>query len=478
MSRCGQCDLSCRFVPPNGPVPCEFLFIGEKPGREEDGKGIPFVGDAGKEFNVTYLRLAGLGRDNIRISNTVKCRLGGNNNKPSPEQIRACASHHLPSEVCLVAPRVIILMGATACSLVPDIELDKDHGIPKHIGVGECKEFFGDWGGWVWPMFHPAAGMHDTGMMIPLLEDFERLGEWRNGNWKQIENGNRKTDYQLIAPDDRRSIQRLIDSSDCRCPAIDTEDDAGEPWSVQFSFRSGQGALIYARDRDLLRYLFGQFGEFTFHFAAHDIGVLESLGIKVPRYRDTMQEAYHLGNQPQGLKALSWRLLGIRMQSWEDLVMPDSRRKAVDWLNDRWDDCKPVIGREDLDPPMKAVTKAGKPTKAGLNPDNIYSPDGRLIVARRTVTPTDAERDIKRILTHSHKPGYDIWEKVEEAELGNIIPAIPRPSIAHVDLKKAVYYACQDADVTGQVANKLARIRAELMGEGGDWNVREEDWDR
>lgn len=449
MTRCSICDPNCRFVAPDGPEPCEFLFIGEKPGREEDGKGIPFVGDAGKEFNFNYLRLAGLGRDYIRISNTVKCRLGGNNTKPTADQIRACAGHHLPSEIRLVNPRVIVLMGATACSLVPDIELDKDHGIPKQIAVGECKEFFGDWGGWVWPMFHPAAGMHDTGMMIPLLEDFERLKEWRHGRWIH-KTSNREVEYSIIR--DRQALIRSLEDGVSQSPAIDTEDDLGRLWSVQYSVRPHTGYLIESARVDLLRYLFDAFPEFIFHYAAHDIGILETLGItfgRLRRYRDTMQEAYHLGNLPQGLKALSWRLRGIRMQSWEDLVMPDSRRKAIEWLNDQWN--------HESDNRVKVETQLKTKVRVEWKPN-------------------DAERAIKRILSHSHKPTYDIWEKVSEADLANISSPIPRPSIAHVDLNKAVYYACQDADVTGQVASELARIRQELTD--GDWNIRKEDWDR
>jgi len=159
-----------------------------------------------------------------------------------------------------------------------------------------------------------------------------------------------------------------------------------------------------------------------------------------------MQEAYHLGNQPQGLKALSWRLLGIRMQSWEDLVMPPSRKKAVTWLHEQWE--------TESDNRIRVETQLKTKVKVEWK-------------------PTHAERAIKRILTHSHKPAYDIWEKVEDAKLA---PGIPKPSIAHVELDKAIHYACQDADVTGQVAAELKRIRTGLLT--NEWNIREEDWDK
>lgn len=183
MSRCDICDHSCRFVNPTGPRNADILFIAEKPGVTEDRFGRVMCGDTGKELDQTYLPLAGLDRHDVRIVNCVYCRLGGSNTKPTPAQIDGCARHHLPNEVAECQPSVIVLLGSTACSLVPDVELDKQHGIVQHY-YSLPREYFGNWFGWILPMYHPASGLHQTSMMIHLLADFQRLGQWLSGNWK------------------------------------------------------------------------------------------------------------------------------------------------------------------------------------------------------------------------------------------------------------------------------------------------------
>src|ERR1051326_1553935 len=107
---------------------------------------------------------------------------------------------------------------------------------------------------------------------------------------------------------------------------MDTESDGDRPWSLQFSLRPGHGALILAEDTHLLKSFNESMSSFglMLHHSLADLGPLARMYQKVEgrRIRDTMQELYGLGNQPQGLKSAAYRLLGVRMKSWEDLVMP------------------------------------------------------------------------------------------------------------------------------------------------------------
>ncbi len=185
MGRCSICDHGCKLVHPTGPLHSDVLLVGEKPGVFEDRIGKCFVGDTGKELDLTYLPLAGLDRRNVRITNCVRCRLGGSNTKPTTAQIHACASHHLPTEIAECQPDIIVLMGSTACSLMPEIELDKQHGIPQHY-YHPPRHYFGDWFGWILPMYHPAVGLHKTSMMILMLDDFKRFGLWLAGNYNPL----------------------------------------------------------------------------------------------------------------------------------------------------------------------------------------------------------------------------------------------------------------------------------------------------
>ena len=443
---CPGCPRKYPPVLGDGPIPCDTLFIGERPGLTELKGGRPVIGQSGAEFNRNYLSLAGLDRDGVRITNAVKC-FADQNRKPDAKEIASCAGHYVAQEVEECQPSLLVLMGATACSLVHGIELDKEHGIPRHIESTDS-QYLGGYSGWAVPMFHPAAGLHDTGMMIPLLEDFERLGRWRRGKWKPPV-PDYETDYQIATAMEIRDLRRtqplLI--------GVDTEDDCGTAWSVQYSTQKGVGRLVRVGDLGALRELRRLLAEseVVFHNARHDIAVLKQLGIEVPRFRDTMQEAYHLGNLPQGLKALAYRLLGIRMQSWTDLVMPPSRAKAIQCLQEAWNEASEHPERTEKQ--LKTKTKV-------------------------VFKPTQLERDIRRILSHAWKPEYDIWKKVDESEsirtAGRL--GIPRPSIVHADLGDSVAYACQDADVTLQVAGKLEELRKRAAEK--EWRVPKEDWDR
>ena len=454
MSRCATCDSTCRVILGSGPQPCEFLFIGEKPGREEDARGKVFIGDAGRELDSTYLGLAGLERQVVRVTNTVRCRLGGTNNTPTPGQIRACASHHLPGEVSgdECNPKVIVLLGATACSLVPKIDLDKDHGYPLWVG-SEDSEFFGGWEGWVVPMYHPAGGMHDTRKMTPLLEDFERMGKWWRGKWKAPEPiARERLDYKVV-----QTVKELwedLNDEYYEYLPVDTERDGPtKPWSLQYSTRPGKGRLIFADRKDLLEQFavsvaWGRTG-YMLHNAPQDLDMLDAMGVggRGVRFRDTMQEAYQLCNQPQGLKALGWRLLGVRMRSWKEVVGPPSRTKMVEWLVGQWDQASGA--REKVEIKLKTKVKI------------LYR-------------PTQREKDLKRILSHAHKPEYKVWKQAEDAG----VVGGPIPSIVHVPIAEAVEYACQDADVEGQVGQALEDARRELVRDSGKWDVPEEDWDQ
>ena len=111
--RCAKCRL-CRkrtqVVPGVGPCSSRIVFIGEGPGRDEDVKGQPFVGRAGKILDEALER-AGTDRSNVFITNLVKCRPPGNR-RPRKDEIRTC-SVYLNSELKALGPKVICALGQT-----------------------------------------------------------------------------------------------------------------------------------------------------------------------------------------------------------------------------------------------------------------------------------------------------------------------------------------------------------------------------
>jgi uracil-DNA glycosylase len=117
---CRRCDLwkyATHAVPGKGPANARIMLVGEQPGDEEDLRGRPFVGPAGRILD-QCLEAAGLNRDEIYVTNAVKHfkwvprgkrRL---HQKPSPGEIRAC-NIWLDLEIEHIKPRVIVALGAT-----------------------------------------------------------------------------------------------------------------------------------------------------------------------------------------------------------------------------------------------------------------------------------------------------------------------------------------------------------------------------
>ena len=90
----------------------DWLFVGEAPGAEEDARGEPFVGQAGKLLD-NMLTAVGLKRGrNVCIANVVKCRPPGNRN-PEAEEMEACAPY-LARQIELIRPKVIVALGRVA----------------------------------------------------------------------------------------------------------------------------------------------------------------------------------------------------------------------------------------------------------------------------------------------------------------------------------------------------------------------------
>lgn len=202
MDRCSACSGRYKCIPGDGSLRSKICAIGERPAKWENSAGRPFVGDAGKELDQHYLPLAGLDRSDIFVTNVVRC-MDERNKKPTQKEIDACSELHLRRELNEINPELVILMGATACSLVEDLELDIEHGIPRWARIF-------DWEGWICAQYHPAAGMHSTNLMIPLRDDWKNLGEWWRGNHTKHVVSHGESRYTLASSsyDVRRYFER------------------------------------------------------------------------------------------------------------------------------------------------------------------------------------------------------------------------------------------------------------------------------
>ena len=109
-----------KSVPGVGDPHAEWLFVGEGPGADEDAKGEPFVGQAGKLLDAMLAAL-GLARGaNVYIANVVKCRPPGNRT-PEPAEADACRPY-LDRQIALIGPRLIVALGKSAATTLLDVD--------------------------------------------------------------------------------------------------------------------------------------------------------------------------------------------------------------------------------------------------------------------------------------------------------------------------------------------------------------------
>ncbi len=97
-----------------GDQQADWLFVGEGPGADEDAKGEPFVGQAGKLLDSMLLALKLKRGDNVYIANIVKCRPPGNR-APEADEVAACLPY-LQRQIRLIQPKVIVALGKTAAT--------------------------------------------------------------------------------------------------------------------------------------------------------------------------------------------------------------------------------------------------------------------------------------------------------------------------------------------------------------------------
>ncbi len=103
-------------MPGVGDANAEWLFVGEAPGAEEDARGEPFVGQAGRLLD-NMLAALGIARGrNVYIANVLKCR-PPNNRAPEPSESDACRPY-LERQVELIRPKLIVALGKSAASLL------------------------------------------------------------------------------------------------------------------------------------------------------------------------------------------------------------------------------------------------------------------------------------------------------------------------------------------------------------------------
>lgn len=167
LHNCQRCKLAklgrSQVVFGVGNPHASIMFVGEAPGFYEDQKGEPFVGAAGKLLN-DLLQSAGLSRSEIYIANVIKCR-PPNNRDPEPDEVETCKPF-LMEQIGLIKPKLVCTLGNWATQTL----MERKVGITKVRGQAfYLKDFV------LFPLFHPAAALHQGNLMDSLREDFKKL---------------------------------------------------------------------------------------------------------------------------------------------------------------------------------------------------------------------------------------------------------------------------------------------------------------
>jgi uracil-DNA glycosylase family 4 len=410
----------------------KLMFIGEAPGMDESFRSHrPFTGPAGDELT-RFLKGIDIDREDIYLTNVVKCNPPGNED-PLPEVIKRC-DYYLMKEMRAISPKVFVTLGGIALRhFNPYLILDMVWGIPQTTDP------------WLFPLYHPALGLHQTRMLPMIEEGFRRLGRWLNGEtvWKK--------DQYLNPQYVRMSNWDTINGSELI--AIDTETKwDGGPLYVQLTGAEGRGYMVGVTGgltlisiKDNL-----EFPNTTtiLHNAMFDLEVLHRLDIHPAHIEDTMVMAYLLGGLPQGLKPLAYRLCGMEMKEYGEVVSKVGVEKALLYLLGasllEWPNPKEQLSL------VKGVPHIKKPQNIG--------------------------KKILRAMKDFDKSPYDLrerWNKMEgtevvEAQLG----PMPGVDLRDVEEQDALTYACKDADATRRIYPILKkRIEDEGLQEAYEMDI-------
>ncbi|MGE5497092.1 MAG: uracil-DNA glycosylase [Syntrophothermus sp.] len=164
MLECHNCPLGKtrkNLVFGSGNENADVMVIGEAPGAEEDLQGLPFVGRAGKLLT-DILKAINFSRDDVYITNTVKCRPPGNRN-PLPEEMSACYPY-LEKQIEIIKPKAILCLGLVAASGVLRLKTSLSQMRGNVYDVAGAKAMV---------TYHPAALLRNP--------------QWKRGAWEDVQ---------------------------------------------------------------------------------------------------------------------------------------------------------------------------------------------------------------------------------------------------------------------------------------------------
>lgn len=422
------------------PRPAQVAIIQDTPPPDSDRRG----GPPGEKLLWPYLRMeAGLERHDVWLSHFIKRELTEDEKKKgvSDDELGEWAAV-LASQLDVVAPSVVVVLGkfVAGALLGRRVRMETVHGIAFQVADRI-----------VVPAFHPAAGLKDSKRLVYTVADFRALGRVLRGaqpTWQRHDESGRVYG--------EATLDTIAEIGEYPSVAIDTEYDprTGTPIMLTFTAKPDTGYAIWAHDAPLL----DAFGEalrifnlkVVLHNALADLLPLKKMGIDLVamglKLDDTMVNAWYQESEPQGLKALAFRHLGIDRPGFEEIVVPHYAEAMRVYLEKYVAATMP-----------KMLARVSEKTGKLLKPKP--EPLGREHKLARRYLSDHAKKAIS-----DYEERWENWDESSREEIQRVAGGAPVLSLALVPAAEAVPYACADTADTLALASapRLAPYSASL----------------
>lgn len=423
-----------------------WMLVGEAPGKDEERKGVGFVGKSGEYLWDELWQHCRITRDQVHVSNVVKCRpvdKKGGNRTPTPEEAAKCADVWLKREVIEYRPNLLVAFGVTAARelAVGFGNMEADHG----------KLFQGKWGVPVYVVYHPSAALRDSNTAHKFAWDLKGI---KDAHYDQSFNRPKFIDTRGAKLTARKGEVKAvaIDTETEVDDEVDTDSIGSKPWSMQVSVTPDEGIFFDAESargawRRLFKKRVTENTEVILHNAMFDLPVMKRMGVDLlshPKLVDTMIACEVLQDESKGLKVLGRRYGGMDMRAYSQVV-----KKAQDKM---------------------AREYVAQALAAGKNGAKWWS-EPRVVVFKEddgswgVREPWSVE---KRLTKWAEKDGdwvkrwKDFKEEEGKGDIERALGSMPVAGLKDVDRKSAVAYSCLDSIVTYRVWEPLKKRLEEL----------------
>jgi uracil-DNA glycosylase family 4 len=429
--------------------------VGGGPDWKEDitGKAFDIDSDSGEELNRLCWQNS-IDLTSARIDHVIKCRTL-NNKDAKPVEVRECEVY-LDKNIKDTRPEVIVPLGGFAARhFLGNVDMEMVNGIPHYSKKYDCI---------IYPIYHPTAGLRKPEIMLRTVASFQYLRLLLKGNTKlkdhtdfqglmlplhQEDEYAGKEDYKLVTSPEEVYLDFVFGP---KFVAIDTETVDWEPWCLSYSIAPGHGRVIMKDDHASLKAfqkcILSPEVNILLHNALFDLEILRKMGIKIPKFDDTMIMAYLLQSEPQGLKPLAFRHCGMEMEKYEEVVNKKDHDKGMTYLRN-----------------ILAIPWPNPDPFWAFNTKGDY----------KLIQPQNIAKTVSRIIKDYENPEKDCdirerWKgivgKKGREYVEDTIGKMPEGTIADIPLEDAIFYACRDADATIRIHPILfKKIQAMDLGD-------------